>query len=401
LPTQAGVGRVLATVVRDPAFGGHLAGAVVDEQSATSLWSADANVPLPPASTAKLLTATAALEVLGRDATLSTRVLRAGSTLFLVGGGDVTLRATAPRRPAFPTSATVADLARRTVGALGGARVLRLCVDASAWSGPAAAPGWKPTYFSDGDIAALSPLEVDEGQVPGPHRPHANVPRVPDPAARAGAVYAAALRRLGVPLQRGSCRATAPSNAATVASVSSPTVADLVQRMLLISDNDLAESLGRAVAVRSGGSATFDGEAAAVVAAVRHLGVDVTALHLVDASGLSRLDRVTPAMLVQLLRLALGDAHPELRPLVQGLPVAGFSGTLRDRYRGRRSVAAGGVAHAKTGTLLGVSALAGYVVDSDGRTLVFAFVTDRAVGVDPAEAALDRVVARLAGCGCT
>jgi D-alanyl-D-alanine carboxypeptidase/D-alanyl-D-alanine-endopeptidase (penicillin-binding protein 4) len=171
--------------------------------------------------------------------------------------------------------------------------------------------------------------------------------------------------------------------------------------MLQVSDNDLAESLGRAVAVRSASSATFAGESAAVTAAVRRLGVDLAGVRLVDASGLSRLDRMTPEALVQILRLALGDARPELRPLVQGLPVAGFSGTLGDRYRTRRSAAAAGVARAKTGTLLGVNALAGYVVDRDGRMLVFAFVTDHAVGVDPTETALDRVVARLAGCGCS
>jgi len=399
VPVPAAVARALAGVTRDPTFGRHLTGLVVDGQTGRPLLSLAASSPVPPASTAKLLTAAAALEVLGPDATLTTRVVRAGTTLYLVGGGDVTLRATAARRATFPAAATVATLARRTVAALGGTRATRLCLDTSAWTGPSIAPGWKPTYFSDGDIARLSPLEVDEGNVPGASRPHANTPRVPDPAAQAGAAYTAALRARGVAVH-GRCLATAPRSAVPVASVASPPVSELVQRMLTVSDNDLAESLGRAVAARSGSPATFAGEAAAVTASVRHLGVDVTALTLVDASGLSRLDRVTPAMLVQLVRLALGDAHPELRPLVQGLPVAGFSGTLGGRYRSRRSVAAAGLAHAKTGTLLGVNALAGYVVDADGRLLVFAFVTDRGAGVDATEAALDRVVARLADCGC-
>ncbi|MDQ6873444.1 MAG: D-alanyl-D-alanine carboxypeptidase, partial [Actinomycetota bacterium] len=61
-----------------------------------------------------------------------------------------------------------------------------------------------------------------------------------------------------------------------------------------------------------------------------------------------------------------------------------------------------GRVRAKTGTLSGVSALAGVVRDTDGRLLVFAVLADRvpAGGTDGAEIALDRVAAALAGCGC-
>jgi D-alanyl-D-alanine carboxypeptidase/D-alanyl-D-alanine-endopeptidase (penicillin-binding protein 4) len=178
-------------------------------------------------------------------------------------------------------------------------------------------------------------------------------------------------------------------------------VAALVQQMLTDSDNDLAEALGRTVAVRVGHRPDFTGEAAAVLEQVHGLGVDVTGLVLRDASGLSRLDRVTARALVQVVQTAASAGHPELRPVLEGLPVAGFTGTLAGRYRSSATVAGAGGVRAKTGTLTGVNTIAGTVVDASGRLLVFAFLTDRAGSPTRTEAALDRLVARLSACGCS
>jgi len=321
---------------------------------------------------------------------LTTDVVRAQDTLYLVGHGDVTLRARA--RLIYPASTELATLAHETVAALGATTTtpLRLCVDTTSWTGPARAPGWSPSYFNDGDVAPLSPLEVDEGVVtPG------KSPRVNDPAGQAAGAFAHDLAAAGVKVSPTPCRAAAPSSGLGLASVSSPPVSALVQRMLTVSDNDLAEALGRAIAVRSAGSPDFAGEARAITDALARNGV-TSGITLYDASGLSRLDRVSPHALVDVVRLAMSPAHPELRPVLDGLPVAGLTGTLTDRYRRGPSTAAAGLAHAKTGTLLGVNTLAGYVADAQGRLLVFAFMTDRAVSPDTAEPALDRLAAALA-----
>ena len=403
-PTPVGVARVLATALRDPAFGGHVTGEVVDPVSGAVVLDRQAAATLPPASTAKLFTATAALSALGPDATLTTSVVRDAQTLYLVGGGDVTLRATAVGSAVgYPAAATLTELATRTATALGSDRTTpqRLCLDTSAWTGPGSAPGWSQGYFSGGDIAPLSALEVDEGAATSRHRARAPIPRVADPAAQAGLDFTAALKDAGVAVAKGAaCRGTAPASATVIAAVHSPPVAALVQRMLTLSDNDLAEALGRAVARQARTPADFVGEAAAVTEQLRRLGVDVTGLALHDASGLSRLDRTSALGLVDVVRLVVGPAHPQLRAIADGLPVAAFTGTLADRFHRGPASAAAGVARAKTGTLAGVNTIAGYVVDAGGRLLVFAFLTDRAVGPDATEAALDRLVGSLATCGC-
>lgn len=392
-PTRAGLARALAGPLTDRAFAGSISGLVVDAATGSALFDDGADLPFAPASTEKLLTAAAALTALGPDATLSTATVRAGSTVYLVGGGDVTL--TAARRAGYPPTATLGDLAARTARTLTGTGPVTVAVDTTAWTGPSSAPGWKRAYFVDGDIAPPSPLEVDEGRlVPGQQS------RTPTPALDAGRRFAAALRAHGVSVAGTVNAAAAPESARPLATVRSAPVSALVQRMLTVSDNDLAEALGRAVAAHDHAPPDFSGAASAITARVRALGVPMQGVRLYDASGLSRLDRVTARALVAVLAAAGRPGRPELRPLLEGLPVAGLTGTLADRYRGRLAGLAAGDVRAKTGTLLGVSTLAGQVVDADGRLLLFAFLTGRASSPEQAEPALDRLATRLAGCGC-
>jgi serine-type D-Ala-D-Ala carboxypeptidase/endopeptidase (penicillin-binding protein 4) len=393
VPAAGRVARRLRSAVAAPDLGGGLAGVVLDGQTGRVLFTRHAARPLPPASTTKLLTAVAALETLGPGARLTTGVVRHGRSLVLIGGGDVTLATHAGH--GYPRPATLTELATRTADAVGRSRRYTLSYDTRAWSGATSAPGWDDGYFTAGDVSRLSALELDEGRQT--ERPY--VPRAADPAAQAAGAFAALLRKDGVRLSGGPAPGAGASGDLGVASVDSPPVAALVQRMLTVSDNDLAEALGRQVASRSGLPATFGGAARAVVGAVRRLGVPTAGVRLYDASGLSRLDRIPPRTLTAVLRFAVGRL-PELAPVVAGLPVAGASGTLNDRYRHAPASAAAGVLRAKTGTLAGVNSLAGTVVDAEGRLLIFAFLTDRATDPTRTERALDRLAARLASCGC-
>jgi serine-type D-Ala-D-Ala carboxypeptidase/endopeptidase (penicillin-binding protein 4) len=162
----------------------------------------------------------------------------------------------------------------------------------------------------------------------------------------------------------------------------------------------LAEALARQVALARDRPASFDGGAEAVTEALTEAGVDVSGVTLADASGLSLQDKVPAAVLAGLVRGAADGSIDGAAGLLSGLPVAGYDGTLFDRGDDDPGTAPGTV-RAKTGTLLGVHALAGTVVTADGRLLAFAVVADAAAGSEVAvEAVLDDVAATLAGCGC-
>jgi D-alanyl-D-alanine carboxypeptidase/D-alanyl-D-alanine-endopeptidase (penicillin-binding protein 4) len=187
-----------------------------------------------------------------------------------------------------------------------------------------------------------------------------------------------------------------------LAAVASPRLADLVEHMLTVSDNDVAEALLRQIAVADGKPATFDGGTAAVRDVLGKLGLDLAGYKVLDGSGLSRQDRVAPAFLVRVLALAAATDHPDLRSAVTGLPVAGFTGTLAEdgRFQSADSSAGAGLVRAKTGSLTGVATLAGVVRDKDGQLLLFALMADKVSDETAARAALDRLAAGISGCGC-
>jgi D-alanyl-D-alanine carboxypeptidase/D-alanyl-D-alanine-endopeptidase (penicillin-binding protein 4) len=320
-----------------------------------------------------------------------------GATIYLVGGGDPTLAqssAASATPVAYPAPATLTDLAKQAASALQPpAQRFKIRVDTSRWSTSTLAKGWNAGYVTEGDITPPSALELDGGRLrPG----ELDSPRTNDPATQAADAFVGLLRKGGVTVRGAARVAAAPATASVVAQVSSPPLAALVQRMLTDSDNDLAEALGRAVALHDGQPPTFAGEVTAVTAELAPLGVTAAELSLEDASGLSHDDEVAPAALVAVLRAAASDGAGLLRPLIEGLPVAGFTGTLADRYRGRNAGAGTGLVRAKTGSLVGVNALAGVVVDGSGRLLAFALLGSGTIETDAVQTGLDNMASALA-----
>jgi D-alanyl-D-alanine carboxypeptidase/D-alanyl-D-alanine-endopeptidase (penicillin-binding protein 4) len=398
-PTTAGLTATFAPLLADPSFAGEeVAMVVADAATGRVLYDHDGSDVAPPASTAKLAVAVAALQVLGPDADLTTRVVQGSgpSQIVLVGGGDPTLSgpaAVGPVSPGYPTPASLTTLAQQTAVQLRtrGITAISLGYDASMFVGPTIAPGWKPIYQTEGDAAPVSALEVDQGH-PNPAR----TATAADPAAAAAGEFAALLTSDGVTVTGTPAAVHTTAAKPLLASVASPPMSELVQRMLGRSDNDLAEALSRHIAIATGHPASFAGGVAAVKAAIASLGVDSSGLAMVDASGLSSLDRVRPATLVALLRLAIAPGHDRLASILSGLPVAGFYGTLNGRFGGLADAGAG-VIRAKTGTLDGVVALAGYLQESSGATLVFATIVTGVAktAAVTTEAALDRLTAGL------
>ncbi|MBC6458869.1 D-alanyl-D-alanine carboxypeptidase/D-alanyl-D-alanine-endopeptidase [Actinomadura sp. HBU206391] len=361
---------------------------VVDATTRRTLFDQRAKVAAVPASTTKVVTSAAALAVLGSEYRLTTKVVKgAGGGIVLVGGGDPTLTAGPPR--GYPTYASLPDLAKRTAAALKAAGTTRVRVDydASLYQGSRTAPGWKPNYMPDGEVAPVTALMVDEGRVaPG------NRSRVADPPGAATQAFAGLLRQNGISARAGTRTQAAPK-AAQLAAVQSPPVSVLVERLMTDSDNDLAEAMIRQVAIKRKRPPTFAGGAQAVQETLAQLGVG-EGVRLADGSGLSTSNRITPMALARIISLAASGKRPELRAMITGLPVAGFSGTLADRYT-TVALPGAGVVRAKTGTLANVSTLAGITSDADGRLLAFAFMA----GSTNSEV-LDQLASIVAMCGC-
>jgi len=410
--TPGGLTARLSGTLAAPALGAHVAAVVASLSTGQVLLARDGGSPSAPASTAKLATAVAALHELGPGARLSTRVVagRGRSAIVLVGGGDPTLAAGRPPAADYPQPATLATLAARTARALraGHHAAVRLGYDDSLYAGPLLAPSWPSSYVATGNISPITSLEVDQGRLTTGGSPQdADVPanfrpRSLTPAADAARAFGSLLASHGIRV-RGPVRpAAAPRAAATIARVASPPLAQIVQWMLIESNNVIAENLARQVAIAAGMPATFSGAAAAVSAADQRLGV--RGIQLVDGSGLSPDDRITARALVRLVTVAARHADPGLRPVLTGLPVAGFSGTLAPGgsvfdATGRPAL---GVVRAKTGNLSSVVALAGVAYARNGQLLAFAFMADRVPknGLSQAGRAIDKLASELAGCGC-
>ncbi len=413
VPTSRGLTAALSGVLGSGMLGKQAGAEVIDPATGRVLFARGAAAMLQPASTTKLVSAAAALDVLGPSARFTTRVAAGPSpgSIVLVGGGDPALAAGPVPAGDYPQPATLKALAAATARALRaqGRHSVRLSYDTSLFSGPPLAPGWPRSYVTTGNVTAITSLEVDQGRLapggapedaddPGNFRP-----RSADPAGQAASAFAAFLGADGIRVTGQDGQQGAAAHAAALAVVSSPPLSAIVGWMLRESNNVIAENLGRQVAVHEGRPASFSGAAAAVTAVLRRLGVP-GGIHLVDGSGLSPQDRIAPAVLAHLVSLASAGAQGRLRAAITGMPVAGFSGTLAPggSVFGGFTARSRGLVRAKTGNLSSVATLAGLVYDASGRVLAFAFMTNRVRPVNLGQAAggLDRMASALAGCGC-
>lgn len=400
-PARARVRRALARGLRDDALGRHMVAAVADLDSGRPVFQRGRG-RFVPASTMKLLTATAALEVLGPDRTFETAVVegRRRHEVVLVGGGDPYLAAepVAEGEQPGPVRADIRTLARRTARALSedGRRRVRLSYDASLFTGPRENPRWRADYVPDGVVTPISALWVDQGTVdayPG---------RAAEPARVATRKFARELRRAGIRV-RGGIRESPDTDGPEIASVESATVGTIAQHVVDVSDNEGAEVLAHHVGLEDSGEGSFSAGADAVVATLRELGVPMQGTEVYDASGLSRHNRLTVASLLSVLRLAASPDHPRLREVLTGLPVAGgFTGSLSTRFDSG-APAGLGLVRAKTGTLTGVHGLAGITTDRNGNLLSFVLVADRVAVPDTLDArqGIDELAAALAACACS
>ncbi len=396
----ARVAAAVQPLLRKRVLGPHVGVLVTELTTGRPLFRSGSAI-ITPASTTKLLTSAAALESLGPMVRFRTTVRYVPRThqLVLVGGGDPFLASSQRRgQSSYPDRADVVTLAQQVARKLRASKVarIRLGFDDSYFSGPAVNPAWPATYIPEDVVPPISSLWVDEGQQPD------GFGFLLDPAAGAANVFASALRSAGLKVGPQVRRMPTPTGATELAAVSSAPLGEIVERTLEVSDNQAAEVLARHVGLAEKQEGSFQAGAASVIEVLRGLGVRVNGDQLYDGSGLSRLNRLTTDSLAGVLRLAASQDHPELRNVLTGLPVAGFTGSLSYRFDKGPDAARGRV-RAKTGTLTGVHGLAGIADDASGARMVFVLVADR---VGPlknlrAQTLIDRIAGALGACRCS
>lgn len=365
-----------------------------------TLVSERGDVPLVPASTQKLLTASAALEILGPDTRLVTRAVAAASPaggvlegdLHLVGGGDPVLQtpgyAITFEDPEHPPPHT--DLSR-LADALRAAGITRITGgvvgDDSRYDAERYPASWPSRYIRQGQSGPLSALSVNDGFTglsTDPDTPRSGQ-HAGDPPLLAAETLITLLEDRGVEVGGGPGVGPAPPGAAVLAELESPPVRDILAQMLTSSDNTTAELVLKEIGHAASGEGTTTAGAAAVEQVLAERGIDLDGLDVVDGSGLDPANSLTCDVLVGVLEADGPDGV-----IADGLAVSGRTGTMRRRLR---STPLEGVLVAKTGTLGGVSSLAGWSIDRNGDPTAFAIIVN---GEAPtAAAAQDRLVLGL------
>jgi D-alanyl-D-alanine carboxypeptidase/D-alanyl-D-alanine-endopeptidase (penicillin-binding protein 4) len=312
----------------------------------------------------------------------------------LVGGGDATISALPVGSESFYKGAPkMIDLATQVMAARGGEPVTEVVLDASYWnSADRWDPAWKRTEQTIGYHSEVTALQVD-GDRADPTK--STSPRSTDPIGRAGAAFIAALAEAGNTGDVAVTEGTAVSTT-VLGEVKSQPLSVLINQMLLVSDNTLAEMIARVTSKASG----LDGSAAslqqAIPSALTIYGVDVAGIVIKDGSGLSEFNSVPPSYVAQLMIKVLQGGQ-NLNFVYAGLPVAGKSGSLASRFSGANAIARGAVV-AKTGWIDTAYSLAGIVTAADTTPLTFAFYAIGDVSNDAKEA-LDTLTTAVFSCG--
>ena len=336
----------LDSLLQDPMFETSQVGLMVYDLTAdTVVYQHHARQLMRPASTMKLVTAITALDCLGGDYLLSTRLYHTGvirngrltGDLYCVGGFD----------PAV-TEDDVREFARQLH--LQGVDTLQgnIFADRSMKEPLDYGEGW----CWDDDNPVLTPLSVG--------RKNNFTDLLEEKLAGEGIVLD------GVGVGEGVCPAKAQ-----LVTICTHTIDQVLLRMMKKSDNFYAEALFYQIAASTGPQPAKAADACRMVKQlIRKIGLGDRPYRIADGSGLSLYNYLSAELEVMLLRYAWRNEYIYSH-LYPSLPIAGVDGTLEKRMRRWPTL---DNVHAKTGTLTGISSLAGYLCASDGRALAFSII---------------------------
>ncbi|MCH7789358.1 MAG: D-alanyl-D-alanine carboxypeptidase/D-alanyl-D-alanine-endopeptidase [Acidobacteria bacterium] len=344
----------------------------------------DVDAPLVPASTQKLVTAQAVLELLGPDATFETTVYAAGpisdgtinGDLWLLGGGDPVL-ATDDYLASYKVPPVDTDLeALADLLVADGLNTVEggVHADETRYDTERYVAVWPERFIDQNQTGPLSAMTVNDGfsQFSSDNFQSSEAVPASDPALSAAAEFDDLLEARGVTIFGGQVSEPLPADVIELGSVKSPPLTDIVTDMINKSDNATAELLVKELGYTAGDGPEPVGSTAAgvdeITSVVAESGLDSDGVVVTDGSGLSPDNRLTCTYLIALLVQEGVNS-----PVTAGLAVAGESGTLRDRFIGTDVE---GRLRAKTGTLNDVTALAGFLDTVRGDRFTFSFLVN-------------------------
>ncbi|MFG3343233.1 D-alanyl-D-alanine carboxypeptidase/D-alanyl-D-alanine-endopeptidase [Glycomyces sp. NPDC048151] len=386
---------VLPGLLDDPRLSGSLSASFADALTGEILFEQEGATPLAPASSMKVVTAVAAFQHLGAEYRIPTTVVEGPTedSVVLVAGGDPTLTVDGEGYYTdYAAGASLTELAELVLEARGGTAPTTVYLDTSVFTDTVAATGVGANELIQ-STGPMAPLMVDGGRMDNTQK---YADHYPDPAMIAAQKFAELLGASTV--EAG----TAAEGAAELAVVHSAPMSALVDSFILTSDNLLSDAVALQTALVVEGEMTWAAMSTVHTSTLADLDVDTTGLVFHDGSGLSPDDRMTASAFTQML---LGATGTQASSVFESLPVAGYSGTLHDRFG--TAEAGMGVVRGKTGTLtepIGVISLTGTLTTADGRQLIFSLIsnghgTDNPSG-EAVEAAMDEITTAVSECGC-
>ena len=345
LPWPQNVQARLDTLLQDPLLERTQLGLMVYDLTADSIiYAYNAKQTMRPASTMKLLTAVTAIDQLGMNYRYRTALRYTGAVkdsvltgdLYCVGGMD----------PMFETKDMNAFV--QSVKALGVNTIRgRLVAVTNFKEENLLGEGW----CWDDDNPELSPLLVD--------RKNEFMSR-----------FMQGLRDAGIVVEAPCTTGSVPKDALTL-SACSHSLKEILEPMLKESDNLYAESMFFQIASLQGVHPAKAAHARQLIKkTLGKAGISEIPYRIADGSGLSLYNYVTPEILTRLLIYAYRDQRIFMN-LYAALPIAGQDGTLKKRMK---EPYVSGKVRAKTGTLSGISSLAGYALTPNYHMLAFCII---------------------------
>ncbi len=394
-PTTPEVIQCSVSVLEDAAEILLLQAQVIDASTGEVLFDRGSGSAARPASVMKLFTAAAALETLGPDYRVTTRVDRdklEPGKISLVGAGDPTLSRTGVNENSvYQKAPKLSDLVAQVLKVLGKEPITQIVLDTSLYGG---AKGeyqsvWDSRGITNGYMSPVSALQVD-GDRASPAAKESQ--RSMDPVSRAGAWFQ---ESLGVAATDAVItKGLAPADSIQIATVKSRPISEWIDYMLVVSDNTLAEALARLVSLDVGLDGTFGSLTEAYNRALRGTGLNLAGLTIEDGSGLSKYNQASPELVNNLLKL-IDAGYGDFEVILGGMPVSGTPGSLSYRFED-----AVGTITAKTGWIRTGYTLAGFLDTPDQSRLIFTVYNLGDVTASNREA-MDDLVMGFYDCGST